>query len=760
MLKVLKYLKSSAVSVIAIIALLCLQAATDLALPDYTSKIVNIGIQQGGIENAAPEAIRKSQMDQLLVFTKEADAILSKYELISKDTLEEKEYEKLVKKYPVLENQEIYIKNKLKEEEQEELNDKIARPMMMASSLQKEETQASMKEQMTEAMQQMPEAQRAAIAQMSMIEILQNMPEEQRDQVLEKINEQLDTMSGSILEQAAISATKEEYKALGMDIDKVQNDYIFLAGLQMLGVAFISMSAAVLIMLLSSRVAAKLGKTLRDKVFQKVLGFSTKEFREFSTASLITRSTNDIQQIQMLLTMLFRVVVYAPIIGIGGLLHVIRTSDSSMAWIIGLAIVAVIVIVLILFIVAMPKFKKLQDLIDKINMVAREILTGIPVIRAFNTQKREEERFDKANTDLMKTNVFVNRAMSMMMPALMFIMNSVMILIIWVGGHNVDQGIMQVGDMMAFIQYTMQIIMSFLMISMISIMLPRASVSANRINEVLETKPSIKDKDKKELKEFDENKKGLVEFKNVSFRYPDADTEILTDIDFVARPGQTTAIIGSTGSGKSTIVNLIPRFYDVTGGELLVDGVNIKDVPQKELRKRIGFVPQKGILFSGTIESNIKYGDETMSDEQMEKAASIAQATEFIQAKEEKYISPIAQGGSNVSGGQKQRLSIARALAIDPEIFVFDDSFSALDLKTDKALREALSQQTENKTVIIVAQRISTIMNAEQIIVLEEGKIVGKGTHEELMENCDTYKQIALSQLSEEELKQNGKEEN
>lgn len=760
MLKVLKYLKSSAVSVIAIIALLCLQAATDLALPDYTSKIVNIGIQQGGIENAAPEAIRKSQMDQLLVFTKEADAILSKYELISKDTLEEKEYEKLVKKYPILENQEIYIKNKLKEEEQEELNDKIARPMMVASSLQKEETQASMKEQMTEAMQQMTEAQRATIAQMSMIEILQNMPEEQRDQVLEKINEQLDTMSGSILEQAAISATKEEYKALGMDIDKVQNDYIFLAGLQMLGVAFMSMSAAVLIMLLSSRVAAKLGKTLRDKVFQKVLGFSTKEFREFSTASLITRSTNDIQQIQMLLTMLFRVVVYAPIIGIGGLLHVIRTSDSSMAWIIGLAIAAVIVIVLILFIVAMPKFKKLQDLIDKINMVAREILTGIPVIRAFNTQKREEERFDKANMDLMKTNVFVNRAMSMMMPALMFIMNSVMILIIWVGGHNVDQGIMQVGDMMAFIQYTMQIIMSFLMISMISIMLPRASVSANRINEVLETKPSIKDKDKKELKEFDENKQGLVEFKNVSFRYPDADTEILTDIDFIARPGQTTAIIGSTGSGKSTIVNLIPRFYDVTGGELLVDGVNIKDVPQKELRKRIGFVPQKGVLFSGTIESNIKYGDETMSDEQMEKAASIAQATEFIQAKEEKYISPIAQGGSNVSGGQKQRLSIARALAIDPEIFVFDDSFSALDLKTDKALREALSQQTENKTVIIVAQRISTIMNAEQIIVLEEGKIVGKGTHEELMENCDTYKQIALSQLSEEELKQNGKEEN
>lgn len=758
MLKVLKYLKNSAVSVIAIIALLCLQAATDLALPDYTSKIVNVGIQQSGIENAAPEAIRKSQMDQLLLFTKEDESILKQYRLVSKDSLEQKEYDKLVKKYPELEKQEIYVKNKLKEEEQETLNNQMARPMMIASSFQKEETKEAIKAQMAEAMQNMPQTQKMAMAQMSLMEILQNMPEEQLDKVLEKINEQLDGMSGSILEQAAISATKEEYKALGADVDKIQNDYIFLSGLQMLGVAFISMTAAVLIMLLSSRVAAKLGKTLRDMVFQKVLGFSTKEFREFSTASLITRSTNDIQQIQMLLTMLFRVVVYAPIIGIGGLLHVIRTSDSSMAWIIGLAIAAVIGIVLILFIVAMPKFKKLQDLIDKINMVAREILTGIPVIRAFNTQKREEARFDKANDDLRKTNVFVNRAMSMMMPALMFVMNSVMILIVWVGGHNVEQGIMQVGDMMAFIQYTMQIIMSFLMISMISIMLPRASVSANRINEVLETKPSIKDKEEKARKAFQEDKKGLVEFRNVSFRYPDADTEILTDIDFVAKPGETTAIIGSTGSGKSTVVNLIPRFYDVTGGELLVDGVNVKDVPQKELRKRIGFVPQKGVLFSGTIESNIKYGNEQMADEQMEKAASIAQATEFIQTKEEKYTAPIAQGGSNVSGGQKQRLSIARALAIDPEIFVFDDSFSALDLKTDKALREALSSQTENKTVIIVAQRISTIMNAEQIIVLEEGKIVGKGTHEELMENCDTYKQIALSQLSEEELKQNGKE--
>ncbi len=760
MLKVLKYLKKSWVSVVAIILLLCLQAYTDLALPDYTSKIVNVGIQQGGIEDAVPEAIRSSQMENLLVFTNEDGQILNYYTLLERGSMDEKEYEEQVEEYPVLENKAIYVlKEDISEEERNTLSDKMAKPLMMLASVENEETQEQLKEQMLSQMENVPEEQKMLIEQMSLMDILKTMPESQLEQILSKVEEQLNGMSGSILEQAAITEIKAEYQAMGRDTDKIQNDYIFITGLQMLGIALISMTAAVSIMLLSSRVAAKLGETLRDKVFRKVLSFSTKEFREFSTASLITRSTNDIQQIQMLLTILFRVVVYAPIIGVGGLLHVLRTSDNSMAWIIGLAIAAVVVIVLILFAVAMPKFRKLQDLIDKINLVAREILTGLPVIRAFNTQKREEERFDEANRTLMKTNVFVNRAMSMMMPALMFVMNSIMILIIWVGGHNVDQGIMQVGDMMAFIQYTMQIIMSFLMISMISIMLPRASVSARRINEVLETKPSIQDKPEKEQKTFDESKKGLVEFKNVSFRYPDADTEILTDIDFVAKPGETTAIIGSTGSGKSTVVNLIPRFYDVTGGELLVDGVNVKDVPQKELRKRIGFVPQKGVLFSGTIKSNIKYGKENITEEEMKKAASIAQATEFIEAKEEKYNSPIAQGGNNVSGGQKQRLSIARALAINPEIYVFDDSFSALDLKTDKALREALAEQTQNKTTIIVAQRISTIMNAKQIIVLEEGKIVGKGTHEELLENCETYRQIALSQLSEEELKQNGKEE-
>jgi ATP-binding cassette subfamily B protein len=529
-----------------------------------------------------------------------------------------------------------------------------------------------------------------------------------------------------------------------------QSNYILITGIKMIGIALLSMVCAVAIMFLSSRVAANLGKTLREKVFKKVLQFTRKEFMEFSTASLITRTTNDVQQIQMLITMLFRTVVYAPIMGIGAFIRVLTNSNNSMAWVIGLAILCIIGIVLVLFIIAMPRFKKLQDLVDRLNLVSREILTGLPVIRAFNTEEKEEGRFDDANTNLMRTNIFVNRTMSIMMPALMFVMNSVMLLIVWVGAGKVDEGIMQVGDIMAFIQYTMHIVISFLVISMISIMLPRAQVSARRINQVLETEPSIKDKE--EVKEFKEEKKGYVEFKNVSFRYPDADTEILEDITFTAKPGETTALIGSTGSGKSTVVNLIPRFYDVTGGELLIDGVNIKEVPQKELRSRIGFVPQRGVLFSGTIESNIKYGNNTMSDEQMKKAAEIAQATDFIERKEKGFDSEIAQGGNNVSGGQKQRLSIARALAIDPEIIVFDDSFSALDFKTDSKLREELSKQTKGKTVIIVAQRISTILNADQIIVLDEGKIVGKGTHKELMQNCEEYKEIAMSQLSEDEL--------
>lgn len=821
MLKVLKNLKESAISVLVIVILLCVQAATDLALPTYTSKIVNTGIQQGGIENSAPEYIAKSQMDNLLKFTTDDEKILNDYELISEDS---KHYEKDVKDYPEIANQEVYKLKDINEEEQDTLNQIIAKPLLALSALEapeevskadmdlmlafvendedilnsytlsedgntykikdigsvekgklntslingllvkqmvsNEETANQIKGSMLE---NMPNAQKTVMENMSLAEIISAMPEEQKEGLLNTIEAKLpstiDTMianlSDSMLEQAAIQEVKLQYQYLGANTDNIQNSYILLTGLQMLGIALITMISAVTIMLLSSRVAAKLGKTLREKVFKKVLSFSTEEFNGFSTASLITRTTNDIQQIQMLLTILFRVIVYAPIIAIGGFIRVLFNSDASMAWIIGLAVVCIIIIVLTLMIVALPKFKILQKLVDKLNLVSREILTGSQVIRAFNTEEREEKRFGKANLDLMKTQVFVNRAMTIMMPALMLVMNCITVLIVWVGGHNVNDGLMQVGDVMAFIQYTMQIVMAFLMISMISIMLPRAMVSAGRINEVLETDPKIKDKDK--TKEFKEDKKGYVEFKDVSFHYPDADAEVISDITFTAKPGETTALIGSTGSGKSTIVNLIPRFYDVTGGELLVDGINIKDANQKELRKRIGFVPQKGVLFSGTIESNIKYGDENIPDEKMIEAAQIAQAEEFINTKPDKYNEPIAQGGGNVSGGQKQRLSIARAIAIDPEIFVFDDSFSALDLKTDKILREELAKRTKDKTVIIVAQRISTIMNADQIIVLDEGKIVGKGTHEELMKTCETYQQIALSQLSKEEL-ENGRE--
>lgn len=757
MLKVLKNLKKSFWSVVIIVILLCIQAWTDLRLPDYTSKIVNIGIQAGGIETAVPEVISKENMDVILMFSDKDDEILGNYSLVE-DTLNSQE-EKIIKKYLgkdyIAEPNTIYVLNELEDDKKQEFSNILSAPLMEMTTVKNEETANQIKEKIIE---NIPEQQKIHIQNMTLIEIIKNMPEEQREEVLKQFTEKIDNMADSIREQAAIASVKEVYKGLGIDTDKIQNDYIWLSGIEMLGVALISMSSAVLIMLFSSRAAAKLGKTLREKVFNKVLKFSNKELNEFSTASLITRSTNDIQQIQQLITMLFRVVVYAPIIGIGGFIKVLTNSDNSMAWIIGVAILAILFIVGTLFIIAMPKFKKLQELTDKLNLVSREILTGLPVIRAFNKEKREEARFDDANKDLMKANLFVNKAMSMMMPMLMFVMNSMMILVIWVGGHGVENGLLQVGDMMAFIQYMMQIVMAFLMISMISIMLPRASVSANRINEVLETEPDIKDKDK--TKKFDETKKGLVEFKNVCFRYPDADTEILEDINFTAKPGETTAIIGSTGSGKSTIVNLLPRFYDVTGGELLIDGVNVKDVSQKDLRDIIGFVPQKGILFSGTIESNIKYADENMSDEIMIKAAEIAQATEFIDSKENKYKDSISQGGGNVSGGQKQRLSIARAIAKDPEIFVFDDSFSALDFKTDSSLREALSQKTENKTVIIVAQRISTILNANQIIVLDEGKVVGIGTHEELMKDNETYRQIALSQLSEEELKSDSQGEN
>lgn len=721
MFKILKNLKESWLSVIVIILLLILQATVDLSLPDYTSKIVNIGIQQGGIENASPEVIRKSTMESLLLFTEKDNDILNNYTLISKDSLEQKEYSKYVKKYPILEKEELYVRNSLKQEEQDELSKDMATPFMILQNIKENK----------DALMQMQQKSGAKEQTMQLSSKIAEIPE-------------------NIIQQSAVQVIKEEYKEIGIDINAYQNNYILISGLQMLGIAAISMASGITIMLLSARVAAKLGKKLRDKIFKKILGFSISEFKEFSTASLITRSTNDIQQIQSLISMMFRVIVYAPIMGIGGFFKVLATSNHSMEWIIGVAIGSVVFIILILFIVAMPRFKKLQELVDKLNLVSREMLTGIPVIRAFNTEKKEEERFEHANKNLMNTFMFVNNSMNLMLPILMLIMNGISLLTIWVGGHNVENGVMQVGDIMAFLQYTIQIVTAFLMISIISIVLPRAGVSAKRINEVLEKENSIKDP--AEPKHFDSNKKGIVEFKNVSFKYPDATEPILSNIDFTAEPGKTTAIIGSTGSGKSTVINLIPRFYDVTDGEVLIDGVNVKDVTQKELRNVIGFVPQKGVLFSGTIQSNIKYSNEQLSDEKMKLAAEIAQATEFIEQISDKYNSKIAQGGSNVSGGQKQRLSIARAIAKDPEIFVFDDSFSALDYKTDAKLREALLEKTKNKTVIIVAQRINTVLNADQIIVLDDGKIAGKGTHKELMENCEVYQQIALSQLSKEEL--------
>ncbi len=726
MLKILKNLKQSWLSVVIIILLLCIQASVDLELPNYTSKIVNEGIQSGGIEDAVPNIITYKDMETILFFSEDDEKILENYSL---------------------ENDNTYNIKSIKKTEREELSDLLIKPIIISQTIQNEETASKIKEQI---LANVPDEQKVMFENLTLLEIMEKMPQEQIKQMLNESTKQIDEMQDSIKKQAAIGYVKTIYQKAGVDTDELQMKYIFITGLKMLGLALISMSSAVVIMFLSNRVGAKLSRTLREKVFNKVLSFSNKELREFSTASLITRSTNDIQQIQQLMAMLFRTVVYAPIIGIGGIVKVLTQSNTSMAWIIGVAVISILMLVSVLFIIAMPKFKKLQDLTDKLNEVSREILTGKSVIRAFNTEEKEEKRFDNANVDLTKSNIFVNRTMSIMMPMLMFIMNGISILIIWVGGHNIDQGIMQVGDMLAFIQYTMQIVMSFLMISMISVMLPRASVSANRIMKVLETEPDIKDKET--TKKLDSSKKGLVQFKNVSFRYPDADTELLEDINFTAESGKTTAIIGSTGSGKSTIVNLIPRFYDVTGGELLVDGVNVKDLSQKELRDVIGFIPQKGILFSGTIESNIKYSNPNMSDQKMQEAAEIAQAIEFIDGKEDKYKSEIAQGGSNVSGGQKQRLSIARAIAKDPEIFVFDDSFSALDFKTDAALREALAKRTQNKTCIIVAQRISTILNADKIVVLDDGKIVGQGTHKELIKNNEIYRQIALSQLSEEEL--------
>ncbi len=750
MFKLIKYLKNSVVPIIIIIGLLIVQAVCDLSLPDYTSNIVNVGIQQGGVEKVTPEVIRKSQLEKLELFISEEDRIEinSNYTLLDKDSLSDEEYNKYVKKYPSLENEGVYkLTTKKKDKETiEKLNGIFARPMLVVQGFESdsEESKGMKAAIIAEFPPNMGIDENADI-----LEVMSQLPQEQRDTMMKDIDKNFENLPNTMIDQAAISYVKNEYNNIGLNIDKMQTNYLLYTGGLMILIALLSMAATVTVGFIGARVAANLGKNLRSKVFSKVIGFSNAELDKFSTASLITRSTNDIQQIQMLMVMLLRVVFYAPILGIGGVIKVLNT-ETSMAWIIVVAVVAISAVVIVLFTVVMPRFKRVQKLVDRINLVTREILTGMMVIRAFSTERHEEKRFDKANNDLTKNNLFVNRTMALMMPTMMLIMNGITILIVWNGSHSIDAGTMQVGDMMAFIQYTMQIIMAFLMISMVSVMLPRATVSAGRIDEVLSTEYVVKDP-VAPIK-LEEDKKGFLKFNNVSFKYPNAEENVLSNITFTAMPGETTAFIGSTGSGKSTLINLVPRFYDVTEGEILLDGIDIRKVSQHDLREKIGYVPQKGVLFSGTIESNLKYSGKSITDEDMIKAAEIAQATDFIKGTKESYNTEISQGGTNVSGGQKQRLSIARAIAKKPEVYIFDDSFSALDFKTDAALRKALKKETLNSTVLIVAQRISTILHAEQIIVLEEGRIAGIGTHNELMKTCDVYKQIALSQLSKEEL--------
>lgn len=747
MKKLLKYLRPFAGAIIVAIMLLFVQAISDLSLPSYMSNIVNVGIQQKGIEDAVPKAIKSSELNKLLLFINSDDkkVVEDNYKLIRKEELSDDDYEKYIKQYPELANEDIYVLDTKSKDVKRKLNEILGRPMLITSLFESEDATKLMGDYGN--VMAAPEG--VDMANMDPFMMLSSMPEEQVLEIINGINEKLDEMPESMVTQSAVTYVREQYKELGIDIDKVQTNYLFMAGAKMLGVALIGTIAAVIVTFIAARIAAVLGRNLRKDVFNKVVGFSNAEFDRFSTASLITRTTNDIQQIMMLIVMGLRIVFYAPILGIGGIVKVVK-SGAGMGWVIVVAVVSILSLVGVLFVFAIPKFKMVQKLVDKLNLVTRESLTGMLVIRAFSTEKYEEEKFERANMNLTKTNLFVNRAMSMMMPLMMFIMNGVTLLIVWVGSHRVDSGVMQVGDMMAFMQYVMQIIMAFLMISMVSVILPRALVSAGRVSEVLNTDIAIKNIENPVS--FKVEEKGEIEFKNVSFKYPGADEYILKDINFKAKSGETTAFIGSTGSGKSTLINLIPRFYDVTSGEILIDGENIKNVSLHDLREKIGFVPQKGMLFSGTIESNLKYGGEHISDEYMHKAAEIAQATEFISSKESGFNTEISQGGTNVSGGQKQRLAIARALAKNSEIFIFDDSFSALDFKTDAKLRKAINEELSDSTLLIVAQRISTIMNADQILVLDEGKVVGKGTHKELMENCEVYRQIALSQLSKEEL--------
>lgn len=745
MLRLVKYLKPYILLILIAIALLFVQANADLALPDYMSDIVNYGIQQGGVTSAVPMAIRQSEMNRLLAFMSADNqaAVLADYSLVDNGTTDAATY---IKQYPVLATEPIYVLKNIDKTEIKKLNPIMGKALLVVSGIE----QAIANPAQAQAFGQSFGFDLSKIPPgMDVFAMLQKLPPETLAQMTASIDQKFATLGDSMIVQMAVGGVKTEYAALGMDTGNLQTNYIFHIGLLMMLLTLLSGACTIAVGYLAARTAAGLARDLRRNVFERVENFSSTEFDKFSTASLITRSTNDVTQIQMVVIMMMRMVFYAPIIGIGGVIRAIGKS-ANMWWIIALAVVVLLGLILTVFSIALPKFKAVQNLIDRLNLVMRENLSGMMVIRAFNMQKFEEDRFDSANKNLTGTLLFINRVMVIMMPLMMMVMNVVMVAIIWVGAHQVANSTIQVGDMMAFMQYAMQILMAFLMLAMMFIILPRASVSGDRIAAVLDTEPLIKDP--QTPRQFPEPFKGAIEFRDVCFRYPGAEEDILHSISFTAQPGQTTAFLGTTGSGKSTIVSLIPRFYEVTEGGVFVDGIDIREVSQYDLHDRIGYVPQKSNLFSGTIDSNLRYADENASDEELKLAADIAQASEFIDAKQEGLQTEIAQGGMNVSGGQKQRLAIARALVKKAPIYIFDDSFSALDYKTDAALRKALKEHTGASTLLIVTQRIATIKNAEQIIVLDEGRIVGKGTHHELMKDCDIYKDIALSQLSMEEL--------
>jgi len=741
MTKLIKHLRPFSLWIILIFAILFGQAMADLSLPGYMADIVNVGIQQNGISDAVPEVVRQEEFDKLNLFMDQNDqqTVNSTYLLLDREQLSPDQYNRYQKKYPLLSTANLYVLNTDDRSELERLNTIFSRTMPIVAAIEQN------------ALASIPGFQEQIPSGVDPFAFIRSLPPEQLQAFRQYLSESINSLPETMLRSYSAVYIKNEYQAIGVDLGSIQNRYMLRIGILMFLLTLGSVAASVCVGYISAGISAALGRNLRKGLFERVESFSNAEFDKFSTASLITRTTNDITQIQMLMVMLFRFVFYAPIMGIGGVLRVIN-ADTSMLWIIAAAVATMLMLMGTMFMVALPKFRKIQTLVDKVNLAVREMLNGLMVIRAFNTQQHEENKFDKANVDLTRVNLFVNRVMILMMPLMMLIMNGVMLLIIWVGAHQIDLGNMQVGDMMAFMQYAMFIIMSFLMISMVFIMIPRASISAERVSEVIETTPVIVDPVKP--LSFNGARKGLVEFRNVSFRYPGYEEDVLKHITFTAEPGETTAFIGSTGSGKSTLVNLIVRFYDSTEGQVLVDGLNVREVTQHDLREKIGYVSQKPVIFSGTIESNIKYGNESVTAEEMEHFTSVAQAADFINSSENGFNMAVSQGGTNLSGGQKQRLSIARALARKPEIFILDDSFSALDFKTDAALRRALKQETDKATVLIVTQRVGTVMDAEKIVVLDEGIVAGTGNHRELMETCEVYREIATSQLTREELAQ------